>query len=221
VEPLPERQSKPTAGSWQWSRTAGTRRTLLDAAASEFVKHGFSEASIADLVENSGVSVGSLYHHFGSKSDLFVALWQEYFTALSEASRGAVAEAGRLGVTDPFDLLVAGARAYLEGCWERRDLTVLFLASGDAPPGFEAVRRQQNREWLAGNDKLLKLSDSPVDRLYLLLLTSVIGEGGIEVAACETQAQAKSVIDAVIEYVRRLMVGGAWTPPPAKRASAH
>ena len=68
-------------GAWQWERTAETRRALLDAAREVFAEQGFSEASIADVVERAGSSVGSLYHHFGGKSELFLALWQEHQAA--------------------------------------------------------------------------------------------------------------------------------------------
>jgi AcrR family transcriptional regulator len=65
------------AGSWQWTRTAATQRTLLDAAAEVFVEHGFTNASISDIVSRAGSSVGSLYHHFGGKTELFLALWND------------------------------------------------------------------------------------------------------------------------------------------------
>ncbi|MGH3216157.1 MAG: helix-turn-helix domain-containing protein, partial [Trebonia sp.] len=52
-------------GPRQWSRTAHTQRALLDAARQVFTERGFSDASIADIVERAGSSVGSLYHHFG------------------------------------------------------------------------------------------------------------------------------------------------------------
>ena len=70
------RQSRGRAatGSWQWARTAETQRALLDAARAVFAEQGFSDASIADVVERAGSSVGSLYHHFGGKSELYFAL---------------------------------------------------------------------------------------------------------------------------------------------------
>jgi AcrR family transcriptional regulator len=206
------RRGKAAAPSWQWARTAGTQRALLDAAREVFTEQGFAEASIADVVERAGSSVGSLYHHFGGKSELFIALWQEHQRAQEAATSKAVAEARKNGVTDPFELFSAGARAYLEGCWQRRDLAGLFYG-GDGPPGFEVMRRRRGREWIGQNDALLRLSDTSFDRLYVIVLTSLAGEGGREVAAARTRRQAGSIIDAVIEYMRRLMDGGPWRPP--------
>ena len=200
-------RGRPASGGWQWGRTAHTQRALLDAAREVFTSRGFSDASIADIVERAGSSVGSLYHHFGGKSELFIALWQEHQLAHEEAASQALAEARKNGVTDPGQLFEAGARAYLQGSWQRRDLALLF-ASGDAPPGFEVMRRHRGREWISRNDSLLHLTDVPEDRVYAAILTSLIGEGSYEVAGARSRRQADSVIDAVIEYARRLMRAG-------------
>ena len=197
----------PASGAWQWSRTAQTQRALLDGARQVFTERGFSDASIADIVDRAGSSVGSLYHHFGGKSELYLALWQEHQIAREEAASKAVAEARKRGVTDPEQLFETGARAFLHGSWERRDLTLLF-SSGDAPPGFEVMRRQRGRDWIGQNDSLLPLTDAPVDRVYAAILTSLIGEGAYEVAAAKSRRQAERIVDAVIEYARRLMTGG-------------
>ncbi len=212
MEPARQPRGKAAASSWQWARTAETQRALLDAARDVFTDQGFADASIADVVERAGSSVGSLYHHFGGKSELFIALWQDYQQAQEAAASEAVARARQAGVTDPFELFSAGARAFLEGCRQRRDLAVLFYA-GDGPPGFEVMKRRRGREWIGQNDALLRLSDTSFDRLYATILTSLIGEGGREVAAAKTRRQASKVIDAVIEYARRIMTGGPWAPP--------
>jgi AcrR family transcriptional regulator len=177
-----------------------------------FTEQGFADASIADVVERAGSSVGSLYHHFGGKSELFIALWQDYQRAQEAAASEAVARAKKAGITDLFELFSAGARAYLDTCWQDRDLATLFYA-GDGPPGFEVMQRGRAREWLSQNDALLRLSDTSFDRLYVTVLTSLIGEGGREVAAAKARRQADQVITAVIEYVRLLMSGGPWRPP--------
>ena len=74
------------------------------------------------------------------------------------------------------------------------------------------VKRRRGREWIRQNDALLKLSDVPLHRLYAAILTSLIGEGAREVAMARTRRQAQQIIEAVIEYVRRLMAGGAVSP---------
>jgi AcrR family transcriptional regulator len=204
-------RGRPASGGWRWGRTANTQRALLEAAREVFTSRGFSEASIADVVERAGSSVGSLYHHFGGKSELFLALWQEHQLAHEQAASEAVAAARKVGVTDPGELFAAGARAFLQGSWQRRDLALLFL-SGDGPPGFEVMQRQRSHEWVSQNDALLHLPDTALDRLYASVLTSLIGEGAREVATSASRRQADKVTDAVLEYARRLVTGGPWKP---------
>src|SRR5215472_3708936 len=108
-------RGRPASGGWQWGRTAHTQRALLDAAREVFTSRGFSDASIADVVEQAGSSVGSLYHHFGGKSELFLALWQEHQLAHEQAASSAITQARTTGVTDPGDLFAVGARAFLQG----------------------------------------------------------------------------------------------------------
>lgn len=208
-----QRKGSSVSAAWQWSRTAETQAALLAAAREVFTARGFTESSIADIVDRAGSSVGSLYHHFGGKSELFIALWQQHQAAHEEAASKAVAEAKSQGVTDPCELFDAGARAFMNGSWERRDLAMLF-ASGDVPPGWEVMRRRRGREWIGQNDALLRLTDRPEDRVYAAILTSLIGEGAYEVAAAPSRREADKIIDAVCEYARRLMRGGPWHPGP-------
>jgi AcrR family transcriptional regulator len=198
--------------TWQWRRTPQTQRALLDAARQVFAERGFSDSSIAEIVERAGSSVGSLYHHFGGKNELFIALWQQHQLAHEEAAAEAVAAARKKGVTDPGQLFETGARAFLHNSWQWRDLTLLF-SSGDGPPGFEVVARRRGRDWISQNYSLLHLTDMPVDRVYAAVLTSMIGEGAREVAAARNRGQAEGIIDAVIEYARRLMAEGPVRPP--------
>src|SRR5258707_11993790 len=204
-------RSRSASGGWQWGRTAHTQRALLDAAREVFTSRGFADASIADVVERAGSSVGSLYHHFGGKSELFLALWQDHQAAHEKAASEAVALARRSGETDPMELFCVGARAFLEGSWLRRDLAMLFV-SGDGPPGFELMKRGREHEWVSQNDALLRLADTSLHRLYASILTSLIGAGAREVPASRNRRQANVVIDAVIEYARRVMTGGPWKP---------
>jgi AcrR family transcriptional regulator len=211
------RQARPVrrgsgAGGWQWSRTAETQRALLDAAREVFTEQGFTRASITDIVERADSSVGSLYHHFGGKSELFLALWQEYSNAQEDASNKAVAQAQRAGVTDPLALFSAGAKAYLESCWQRRDLAALFR-TGDAPPNFTSLVRADGCRWIARVDSLHGLAGRSSDRLYVTILTSLIREGAHEVATAKNRRQATRVISAVLEYTRRLMADGPWQQP--------
>lgn len=55
--------------------TASTRERLLEAAATVFLAHGFTAASMDMVRLEAGVSNGSLYHHFPTKAQLADALY--------------------------------------------------------------------------------------------------------------------------------------------------
>lgn len=54
-----------------------TRNDLLDAAYTEILESGFQAASLERILANTSVSKGALYHHFGTKRDLGLAVIQE------------------------------------------------------------------------------------------------------------------------------------------------
>jgi AcrR family transcriptional regulator len=178
-------------------RSASTRQGFLDAARAVFGEQGFAEASVAEIVRRAGASVGSLYHHFGGKNELFLALYDEWDDELGKRAAAAVSRSREAGETDPRAQFAAGAQAYLQGCWERRGLARVFV-EGDGPPGFEALRRSRTQAWVRQNAKLLRVDQRPVSRAMATILTSVLGGAGREVMACDDAAEAAELIDAVV-----------------------
>ena len=54
---------------------------ILEAAMEVFVLNGYANTRMDDIVSQSGLSKGALYHHYPSKKDLFIALidhWEVY-----------------------------------------------------------------------------------------------------------------------------------------------
>jgi len=54
---------------------------ILEAAMEVFVINGYANTRMDDIVSQSGLSKGALYHHYPSKKDLFIALidhWEVY-----------------------------------------------------------------------------------------------------------------------------------------------
>jgi AcrR family transcriptional regulator len=61
---------------------AAGRRCILDQAQQLFFAHGYHGVSIRDIVQACGLSNAALYHHFGSKQNLFVEVFKEYVAIL-------------------------------------------------------------------------------------------------------------------------------------------
>jgi AcrR family transcriptional regulator len=58
-----------------------TREKLLNAAFCEIHRHGYQAASIASILQDTGLTKGALYHHFPTKQDLGLAVIDEVIGA--------------------------------------------------------------------------------------------------------------------------------------------
>lgn len=73
--------------------TTARREEILDAALQCFDALGYEKTTIADIKARAGVSTGSLYHHFGSKEQLFAELYLEAIRETQGASLRALQRA--------------------------------------------------------------------------------------------------------------------------------
>jgi AcrR family transcriptional regulator len=86
-----------------------TPTRLLDAALAVFVKHRKSGYTVHAVVAESGISLGSLYHHFGSMDGLSAALYSRCMASLLDFIAASVEK-----VQSPRAAISAIVCAYLE-----------------------------------------------------------------------------------------------------------
>lgn len=196
-------------------RGATTRGMLLAAAREEFAVSGYAQAGVTYIVGRAGASVGSLYHHFSGKAELFRALFDEFQLRQQERTSAAIRAARDEGEADPMRLFIAAARAYLDGCLAERDLPRLFT-SGDGPPGFEVELRHRLREWARRNAAVLQATHEPVDEALVLVVTSAIAGTVSEISLTGDERRARRLCDEVLAILSRVDIRGR-TPghPPA------
>ncbi len=60
--------------------SAARKNQILDAAMAVFARSGFHEARMDDIVQESGLSKGTLYWYFKSKEEIITAISQRLFT---------------------------------------------------------------------------------------------------------------------------------------------
>ena len=65
----------------------GTRRRILEAATDDFSTRGLGGARISDIAERAGVNKRMLYHYYGDKDGLFLAVLEESYARLRERER--------------------------------------------------------------------------------------------------------------------------------------
>ncbi len=111
-----------------------TRASLADAARRQFASDGYARVSLSQIAAAAGATKGAIYHHFGDKESLFVAVWTQLQLDMDAAAREA-AIAGR-SRDDPYAAFIAGIRTYLD--WTmREDYRRIVLIDGPSVLGME------------------------------------------------------------------------------------
>lgn len=136
---------------------ARERRVLImQEAAHLFGTRGFDATTIRDIAAAAGILGGSIYYHFASKEDIFVAVHAAGMESMTDALMEAVSLHD-----DPWDQLEAAAVAHANA----------LLASGDLPvivsPYYSESLAKLRDELVAQRDRYDKIIAGIVDRLDL------------------------------------------------------
>ncbi len=122
-----------------------TRQAVLDAALRVMSRRGYAATRLDDIAAAARVSRGAIYHHFGGKLELFMALIEDASVVSSRATAQAIAEGGdfleitRRVLQSTLDLLAHDARF--------RGASALLLFSSHNTTELAPLRR--SREQLA------------------------------------------------------------------------
>src|SRR5688500_13324807 len=163
----------------QAERTRATRAKLLTVARVRFARDGFAGVSAEELVRAAGLTRGALYHQFGGKDGLLLAVYEDMQREIATRIDAAAATA-----TDVWEALRLGCRAFLDACVDPEVQRIVLL---DAPAvlGWErwrAVDSAQGFVLLAGGlrDAIAAgaLPAQPVEPL-VHLLSGAINEAGM------------------------------------------
>jgi TetR/AcrR family transcriptional regulator, cholesterol catabolism regulator len=138
-------------------RAAIRRRQVLTVASELFAKKGFEATSIRDIASAAGMMAGSLYYHFASKEDLYIAVQDASISKIFNAVSRAIA-----GITDPWERLEAAAIAHAEAILDRSGFRVLVTPL--FPPGLDAAVRAQ---LVAQRDRFERMMDTVIADLPL------------------------------------------------------
>jgi AcrR family transcriptional regulator len=158
---------------------AQTRQSLLDAALTTFSRQGFAATRLEDVAEAAGVTRGAIYHHFGGKTELFLALIEDASSRGSSVIGDAIAQGGSF--TAITRRVLERTLTLLEDDHRFREITALSLFNAGGLPELEPfvrLRREQARTQVeqiagffqAGIDQGMLRGDLPAEamaRAYL------------------------------------------------------
>jgi len=127
------------------SKSARTRRRILDAGASAFRRDGYAAVKLKDIAALAGLQAGSLYYHFGSKEEIVEKVLELGVEGVARATRDAVEALGR--DADPLTRLRAAIAAHLRFVLTESDYAVANIRILSQVPRAIRVRhlRRQRR----------------------------------------------------------------------------
>lgn len=97
------------------------RRRLVDAGAHVFSRDGYASASVASILEASGLSRGTFYRHFRDLREVFLAVQERAAEVLLERLEALFEQA-----CSPQEKMRDAIAGYLALCAERGDLSRVF-----------------------------------------------------------------------------------------------
>jgi AcrR family transcriptional regulator len=182
-----------------------TRGALIDAGLELFAEHGYAGVGTEEIVARANVTRGALYHHFEDKRDLFRAVVEKVESDLVEGI-AAKMEAQE----DPWELMTAGMRAFLDACQEPA-VKQINLTDAPAVLGWEEWREIDNRYGLGLTRAALQGAvDAGVLRPIAVepmahLLVAALSESAFVIAHSEQPRKARAEVErALLELTEGL-----------------
>ncbi len=184
-----------------------TRDALVQAALELFTKRGYAAVGTEEIVARAKVTRGALYHHFADKRDLFRAVFERVEGELMERI-GARMEAG----DDPWELMLAGMRSFLDAC-EEPAVKQISLTDAPAVLGWQEWREIDNRHGLGLTRAALQGAvDAGVMRPIAVepmahLFVAALSEAAFVIAYSDHPRKARAEVEeALIQLIEGLRV---------------
>ena len=188
-------------------RGLATRDQLIVVATRLFAERGFEGTSIEAVLEEAGVSRGSLYHHFANKEALFEAAFVAVEARIGEEVLRSMPEVG-----DPIAVLRAGSLAWMRLAGDPVVQRVVLI---DAPAvlGWERWRAIEELNALGGVKLAMQAAADegriPVELTdaYAHMLLAAVNELAFMIARSEDQAAAQRIAQAAVDLVITRLLG--------------
>jgi TetR/AcrR family transcriptional regulator len=124
---------------------------VFEAAVSEFATQGYRNASMNNLVKTAGISKGSLFQYFRTKSDLFDKIVEIALSRVKQFLRKVRDDTQRLTFFQRLERMLRAGFSFIDEHPMLAKVYFQLLQSGEAPFGSERMifLRQQANDFLA------------------------------------------------------------------------
>lgn len=189
----------------QKQRSEETRLKLLSAFRRSFLERGYAATTMRHVLDQTGLSKGALYHHFGSKEEIIEALFEH-------ESRTTIERV--MSQTDPTASPLEQLRAAcLE--WTKAvrdpDVSKIIFEIGPAALGARKAKAIEDRFSLSRIEALLNRAAETGEaeiadpKLIAAFLNALVAEAGLYTLRTGKDASATlaTAIDALLENMRQ------------------
>ncbi|GGA78944.1 hypothetical protein GCM10011385_36370 [Nitratireductor aestuarii] len=128
----------------------------MQEAAKLFGSQGFDATTIRDIAAAAGILGGSIYYHFSSKEDIFLAVHSAGIESITAAVLSAIE-----GIEDPWEQLEAAAVAHCKALLSSGELPVLVS------PYYSESLKGMRDQLIDQRDRYDKIIAGIVDKLDL------------------------------------------------------
>ena len=187
-----------------------THAALLQAARALFIEHGFEAVTTPMIAAKAQVSQGTIFHHFKTKRDLFIAVYKPFQLEFLAQIKAAAAT-----VRSPEERFDRIWRAYLAST-DDEGVRRMVLLDGPRVIGLENVRAQERQTLRAFfTSELAALNaagviQTPSPRATAVLLLGALDQAAFEIADFPDDLEMKQhLIDAITSLVERLKINTA------------
>ncbi|UHA73532.1 TetR/AcrR family transcriptional regulator [Paenibacillus sp. 481] len=119
--------------------TNETIRKLIEVARMYFTERGYADTALEDIVNETQLTRGALYHHFGNKKGLFQVVLESVQKEVAERVESEAAQS-----EDMWEQLFFGCRAFVAAAVEPHNKRIMLI-DGPAVLGWEEWRKMDEQ----------------------------------------------------------------------------
>ena len=116
------------------------RKQIIDGAIKVFTAKGFHSATVREIADAAGLTMGSLYNYIASKEDIIHIVYDYITRVLREEMRGAIE-----GIGDPEERLKAALHQNLKAVYQNQEI-IMFIYKESAALDKESLYTVLARE---------------------------------------------------------------------------
>ncbi len=188
----------------QKQRSDSTRAQLLKTFRASFLKRGFDATTTQQVLAETGLSKGAMYHHFRSKADIIEALYEEESREAIERALKTVDDDGT-PLSQLRDVYIAWMREV-----RRPSVSKMLFEIGPSALGSRKAKEIEDRISLKHIEAFLKAAATAGEielqdiKLTAALLNALVGEAALHRLRTgkDSTAVLKVTLDALLDSLR-------------------